>query len=100
MEVFCTAYQILFLVSKAEAGETILVHAAASGVGTSLIQLCKSKGIKTIAVASNNEKLTFCKEKLGADFTINYKETPDYHDKVLEFTGGKGVNVIADPVGA
>ena len=37
MEVFCTAYQILFLVSKAEAGETILVHAAASGVGTSLI---------------------------------------------------------------
>ena len=51
-------------------------------------------------MASSNEKLTFCKEKLGADYTINYKETPDYHDKVLEFTGGKGVNVIADPVGA
>ena len=100
MEVFCTAYQILFLVSKTEAGEYVLVHAAASGVGTSIIQLAKSAGIKTIAVASNNEKLTYCKEKLGADFTINYKETPEYQDKVLEFTEGKGVNVIADPVGA
>ena len=100
MEVFCTAYQILFLVSKAEAGEYVLVHAAASGVGTSIIQLAKSAGIKTIAVASNNEKLNYCKEKLGADFTINYKQTPDYQDKVLEFTEGKGANVIADPVGA
>ena len=41
MEVFCTAYQILFLVSKAQAGETVLVHAAASGVGTAMIQLAK-----------------------------------------------------------
>ena len=80
MEVFCTAYQILFFVSKAQAGETVLIHAAASGVGTAMIQLAKAAGIKTIAVASSSEKLTYCKEKLGADFTVNYKETPDYQD--------------------
>ena len=65
-----------------------------------MIQLAKQAGIKTIAVASNNEKLAFCKDKLGADFTINYKETPDYQDKVMEYTNGKGADVIADPVGA
>ena len=51
-------------------------------------------------MASNNEKLAFCKDRLGADFTVNYKETPEYENKVLEFTGGKGVDIIADPVGA
>ena len=65
-----------------------------------MIQLAKQAGIKTIAIASNNEKLTFCKDKLGADFTINYKETPEYHDKVMEYTNGKGADIIADPVGA
>ena len=53
-----------------------------------MIQLAKQFGMKTIAIASSNEKLTFCKDKLGADFTINYKETPDYQDKVMEFTNG------------
>ena len=64
-----------------------------------MIQLAKQAGIKTIAIASNNEKLAFC-SKLGADFTINYKENPEYQDMVNEYTNMKGADVIADPVGA
>lgn len=62
MEVWCTAYQILFLVANVKAGETVLVHAAASGVGTAMLQLAKYFGAKTIAVASTDEKLAFCKD--------------------------------------
>ena len=52
-EVWCTAYQLLNLVAKVQPGETALIHAAASGVGTTMLQLCRAQGIKTIAVASN-----------------------------------------------
>lgn len=52
-EVWMTAFQLLNLVAKVEHGETALILAAASGVGTSLIQLCKRQGIKSIAVASS-----------------------------------------------
>jgi NADPH2:quinone reductase len=77
--------------------EIALILAAASGVGTSLIQLCKKAGVKCIAVASTLEKLQICKE-LGADFIIPYKENPDYSSLVKEYTNGKGVNVILDPI--
>lgn len=56
-EVFLTAYQLLHLVAAGKSGETALVLAAASGVGTALIQLAKLANIKTIAVASTNDKL-------------------------------------------
>lgn len=57
MEVWCTACQILYLVADVRAGETVLVHAAASGVGTAMLQLAKRVGAVTIAVASTDEKL-------------------------------------------
>jgi NADPH:quinone reductase-like Zn-dependent oxidoreductase len=98
-QVWATAYQILHLVSKVQAGETVLVHAAASGVGTAMIQLAKLAGVKTIAVASSDKKLAFC-TSIGADHVINYKETPEFQERVMELTGGKGVEVVADPVGA
>lgn len=60
-EVWLTAYQLLHLVAKIQPGETALILAAASGVGTSLLQLCKIKGIQTIAVASSKEKLEACR---------------------------------------
>ena len=60
------------------AGETVLIHAAASGVGTAMIQLAKNAGAKAIAVASTDEKLNVCRE-LGADYTINYKTNQNYH---------------------
>eukprot|EP00347_Sterkiella_histriomuscorum_P009950 403339254 len=96
-EVWCTAFQILVLIANIQKNETVLVHAAAAGVGTSMIQLCKKYGAKVIAVSSSEKKLKFCQE-LGADYLINYKENPDFSKLVQEYTNGKGVDVIADPV--
>ena len=59
-EVWLTAYQMLMLIAQVKAGETVLVHAAASGVGTALIQLCKKFGAKSIAVSSSDKKLKYC----------------------------------------
>ena len=89
---------MLNLIAKVQPGETALIHAAASGVGTTMLQLCRAQGAKTIAVASSQKKLDFCKNELGASFSINYKETPNFGALVKEFTNGKGVNVIQDPV--
>lgn len=96
-EAWLTAFQLLNKVLKVEenSGKTALIYAAASGVGSSLIQLCKIFGIKTIAVSSNEEKLQYCKE-LGADHTINYKEG-DVSEKVLDLIPN-GVDYILDPV--
>jgi tumor protein p53-inducible protein 3 len=56
-EVWLTAFQLLFVIGNAKAGETALVHAAASGVGTAMLQLCRTYDVNTIAVASKDEKL-------------------------------------------
>ena len=61
-EVWMTAFQLLHVVAQAKKGETAIVLAAASGVGTALIQLCKRHEVKCIAVASTHEKLKTCKE--------------------------------------
>ena len=62
-----------------------------------MLQLCKSTEVNTIAVASQNSKLDFC-QTLGASSLINYKENPQFSEQVKAATGGKGVNVIQDPV--
>jgi len=97
MEQWCTAYQLLHKVAHVEKGDTVLIHAAASGVGTALIQLCNVAGAKSIAVSSTETKLAACAQ-LGSFATINYKDHPDFSSLVLEHTGGKGANVILDPV--
>ena len=100
-ENWLTAYQLLKFVLevKENDGKTALVWAAASGVGTSLIQLCKMMGIKSIAIASTQEKLDACKG-LGADHVLNYKEVSkeQFAAKVMEFTDNKGVDYLLDPV--
>lgn len=78
-------------------GETVLVLGAAGGVGTSAIQVAKAVGAKVIAGASSDEKCTFCRT-LGADATINYA-TQNVRDALKELTGGKGPDVVYDPVG-
>ena len=87
------------LVDRAElrAGETVLVLGAAGGVGTSAIQVAKAMGAKVIAAASTDEKCAFCRE-LGADATINYA-TQNVREALKELTGGKGPDVVYDPVG-
>ena len=96
-EVFLTAYQTLFLEGNANSGETVLIHAAGSGVGTAAIQLAKAHGLKIVITASTTKHETCL--KLGADFAIDYK-TQNFADEVLNFTNQKGVDVILDFIGA
>ncbi len=79
------------------AGETMLVLGAAGGVGISAIEIGKALGARVIAAASSDEKLKVCREH-GADETINY-ETEDLREGIKRTTGGKGPDVIYDPVG-
>ena len=96
-EVWFTAFVNLFLEGDLQSGETVLLHAGASGVGTAAIQLAKAIGATVFVTASMPEKLRRCRE-LGADLAVNYKEE-DFLTAVQEATEGKGVDVILDPVG-
>lgn len=95
-EVWYTAYINLFDEGQLKAGETALIHAGASGVGTAAIQLALDAGARAIATAGSEEKVAFCRE-LGAT-AINYK-TQDFLEQVMAATDGQGVDVILDPVG-
>ncbi len=79
-----------------KAGETLLVHGAAGGVGLAAVQIGKLMGATVIATASNDNKLQVVKE-LGADHTINY--TDGFREQVKSLTNQKGADVIYDPVG-
>jgi NADPH:quinone reductase len=87
----------LGLLNGTKSGETILIHAAAGGVGTLLVQLAKHKGLKVIGTASSEQKLHKILD-LGADVAINYSES-DWTDEVLQATDGKGVNWLIEMVG-
>ena len=92
-EVFLTAYQALIYLGQLQKGETILIHAGASGVGTAATQIAKSIGAKVIVTASKG-KHTICKN-LGVDLCIDYK-TENFEKVILEQTNQKGVNFILD----
>jgi NADPH:quinone reductase len=93
-----SAYHILKTMGRLEKGETVLVHAAAGGVGTLAVQLAKLSGAsKVIATASNGDKLALAAD-MGADVLINYTEQ-GWEEKVLEATGGKGVDVALEMAG-
>lgn len=94
---YFTSYYALKQRANLQAGETLLVLGAAGGVGTTAVELGKLMGAKVIAAASSDEKLELCK-KLGADEVINYSEV-GLKDAIKELTGGKGVDVVYDPVG-
>jgi NADPH:quinone reductase len=93
-----SAYHILKTMGRLEQGESVLVHAAAGGVGTIAVQLAKLFGAgKIIATASTDEKLALAKE-LGADEVVNYTEA-GWEEKVLNLTDGKGVDVALEMAG-
>jgi NADPH:quinone reductase len=93
-----TAYHVLKTSGMLEEGESVLVHAAAGGVGTYAVQMAKLMGASlVIATASTQEKLDLAKN-LGADVLIDYTEE-DWPDEVLEATNGEGVDVILEMVG-
>ncbi len=96
-ETLFTVWHALYNKAKLKAGETILVHGGASGIGTTAIQLAKVFGSKVISTAGTDEKCAFIK-KLGADVAINYKKE-DFVQIAKANTEGKGVNVVLDIVG-
>jgi NADPH:quinone reductase len=85
------------LLRDVQAGQTIVVHAAAGGVGSLLVQLAKHKGARVIGTASSAAKLAKAIE-LGADVGINYTES-DWAEQVLKATNGNGADVIIEMVG-
>jgi len=94
--VYQTSWFGLMDRGRLRAGEWLLVHAGASGVGMSAIQIGKALGAQVIATASTDEKLEFCLQQ-GADYVINYTDAA-WVDEVKRLTG-RGVDVVYDPVG-
>ena len=95
--IYATSHHALIDRAALKAGETVLVLGAAGGVGTAAIQIAKAAGARVIAAASTDEKCALCKS-LGADETINYT-TQNMREVLKALTGGKGPDVIYDPVG-
>ncbi|TVP91917.1 NAD(P)H-quinone oxidoreductase [Alkalibacterium sp.] len=98
-EVFLTAYQTLYLLGELKEKESVLIHAAGSGVGTAAVQLARQLSDATIyATAGKPEKLKMA-DSLGADVLINYREA-NFDEVIMEESNGRGVDVILDFVGA
>lgn len=92
-----TSYHALVDRGQLKAGETLVVLGASGGVGLAAVEIGKELGATVIACASTPEKLQLCKEH-GADQIINYN-TEDLKARIKELTGGKGADVVYDPVG-
>jgi NADPH:quinone reductase-like Zn-dependent oxidoreductase len=96
--VTVTAWHMLVTRAAVQPGETVLVHAAGSGVGSLAIQVAKLRGARVFTTASSDEKLAHARE-LGADETINYTSS-DWPKEVRRLTDRKGVDVVVEHTGA
>ncbi len=97
--IYATSYHALVDRAQLKAGETVLVLGAAGGVGTAAIQIAKAMGARVIAAASTEAKCDLCRS-IGADEVINYGDgTQNLREAIKSLTGGKGPDVIYDPVG-
>lgn len=97
-EAFYTADTTLFELGELAAGQSVLIHAAGSGVGTACIQLAREVGARIFCTAGSDEKLARCRE-LGAEVVI-HRKSQDFAQEVLRHTDGAGVDVVEDFVGA
>ena len=97
-ETYFTVWANLFGHGRLAAGETVLIHGGTSGIGVTAIQLAKAFGATVYATAGSAEKVAACLE-LGADAAIDYR-AQDFAEEVKTLTGGKGVDVVLDMVGA
>ena len=94
---YLTAYHMLFRVANVRAGQRVLVHMAAGGVGLAVLQLCRTvDGVETFGTASAAKHDVLRAE--GCTHPIDYR-TEDYVARVLDLTGGEGVDVVLDPLG-
>ena len=96
-EVWLTAFVNLFIEGALKSGETVMIHAGGSGVGTAGIQMAREAGAVVYITAGAKAKLEKCRA-LGAELAINYKEE-DFFEELMTATGGRGVDLILDPVG-
>ena len=92
-----TAYHSLVHRAALRKGEVALIHGASGGVGLAAVQLAKHLGARVIATGGDDRRLAIVKQN-GADDVVNYR-TADFVAAVKELTGGKGADVIYDPVG-
>lgn len=99
-EVTCTVWSMVFgeHTGRLQPGETLLVHGGTSGIGTMAIQLAHHRGASVFATAGTPHKVDTCRS-LGADVAINYREER-FEERVAEASGGAGVDVILDNMGA
>jgi putative PIG3 family NAD(P)H quinone oxidoreductase len=96
-ETVFTVWTNVFDRGRLSAGETLLVHGGASGIGTTAIQMARARGVRVFATAGTRGKCAAC-EKLGAERAIDYSRE-DFAAVVAQMTGGRGVDVILDMVG-
>ncbi len=94
---YSTSHMALGYRAGLKAGETLMVFGAAGGVGLTAVEIGKIMGAQVIACAGTREKLDLCAAR-GADHVVNYCDE-DIRERVKEITGGKGADVIYDPVG-
>jgi NADPH2:quinone reductase len=95
--VYPTSYSALVYRARLQPGETLLVHAAAGGVGIAAVQIGRALGARVIATAGGADKLEVARAA-GAEIGIDYQRE-DFVERVKEATGGKGADVIYDSVG-
>ena len=93
---YTTAYHALLQRGRLKQGEWVLVHGAAGGIGIAAIQVAKTFGARVIATAGSEAKRAACPEE-GADHAIDYRS--GFVDQVKELTGGRGVDIVYDPIG-
>jgi putative PIG3 family NAD(P)H quinone oxidoreductase len=96
-EVWLTADTNLFQEGGLQMGQTVLMHAGASGVGTAAIQLAKAMGAYVAVTASSDAKRELCRE-LGADITVDY-QTENFREVITAWTDGEGVDLVLDCIG-
>jgi NADPH2:quinone reductase len=94
---YLTAYVSLVRRAQAEPGEWVLVHGAAGGVGLAAVDLAKALGCKVIAASASDEKLAAIEAQYHPDALVNV--TGGFREKVKAITGGRGADIIYDPVG-
>ena len=97
-EVACTVWSNLGMTAHLSAGQTVLFHGGASGIGTHGIQVAHAMGCRVAVTAGSAEKLEVCRT-LGADVTINYRDE-DFVERIRAETDGRGADVILDLMGA
>lgn len=99
-ESYITAFLNVFMIGGLKDGNTAILHGGGGGVNTAAIQLCRALAPKARLIVTASPQKAERVKQLGAELVIDYTTTPDFSEKVKEFTAKKGVDVILDHVGA